>query len=399
MSGTILVGTSFGDEGKGGIADYISQDADMVVRPQGGPNAGHTLVVNDEKTILRLIPSGILNESVKCVLAQGMVIDPFVLHSEIKSLIKKGVKLKDRLFISNMAHVITPNHLAEDRSEHSANIGTTKKGVGPAYADKASRKGVRLGKFIQDVKAGRVDKHSFDWAVREAVEDIQWFVCDTSELVYNALVNNGNVIFEGAQGTLLDIDHGTYPYVTSSNTIAAGACTGSGIGPTMIDEVIGISKAYMTRVGEGPFPTQIKDDVEKSLRDAGNEYGSVTGRARRVGWLDLPMLKYSVRINGITSLALTKIDVLSYESLGFDEINVCVDYLLDDETCEYFPLSRLSDVEPIYMSFLSWKAEHLQSKLAGPAKEFVKFIEDYLKIPVSIISYGASRESTFKVAA
>jgi len=404
MPGVVFVGCAFGDEGKGKIVDYAAEDADMVVRYAGGPNAGHTLIVDGEKIILRLIPSGVLHPETKCVLAQGMAIDPLVLMDEIFALEERGVSLEGRLFISDSAHVIFPHHINMDGIEaHSIKIGTTKKGVGPTYTDKASRRGMRMGTVVAmsmgDIReyvekiGERDDKESIKF--KNALDVIGRHVCDTSHLIYEALKDEQLVIFEGAQGTMLDLDHGTYPFVTSSSAVSGGACTGSGIGPTMIDSVVGITKAYITRVGEGPFPTKIKDEERATwLRDAGNEYGSVTKRPRDVGWLDLPMLKYAIRVNDISSLALTKLDVLS----GLDEVQVCTGYELDGESCNgSFPLSRLKDVQPVYETFPGWSVEDVE-KLSGNVTTFIDFIEAMTGVRVLVVSTGPERKQTRTLA-
>ncbi len=403
MPGVVFVGTSFGDEGKGKIVDYAAEDADMVVRFAGGSNAGHTLIVDGKKIILRLIPSGILHDHTKCVLAQGMVIDPLVLMEEIFALEERGVSIEDRLFISNRAHVIMPHLVNEDgKTELSKKIGTTKKGVGPTYREKVSRSGLRIEdvlsfsmeeirSYVEDL-GGKDDKESIRF--KNALDIIGRHVCDTQHKIYKALQDEMLVIFESAQGTMLDIDHGTYPFVTSSNCVAGGACTGSGVGPTMIDSVVGITKAYVTRVGEGPFPTKIKDEgVATALRDAGNEYGSVTKRPRDVGWLDLPMLKYAIRVNDISSLAITKLDVLS----GMEEVKVCTGYKFDGELYDEeapFPLRSLCDVEPVYETLPGWAVEDVGDEITGNAAKFIEFIEGILDVRILLISTGPSRKET-----
>jgi adenylosuccinate synthase len=409
MSGTVIVGTSFGDEGKGKVVDIYSERSDMVVRYAGGSNAGHTLIVNGEKTILRLIPSGILWPHTVCVLAQGMVIDPFVLVEEITKLEQKGLKLEGRLFISDMAHLVLPYHLLVDEKRESnlfgTKIGTTKRGIGPAYEDKVGRRGVRMVEFLGgDLLADRIMAADSNWDTKldrldllNKLIDVKLklapFIKNTSSIINAALSAGRKVLFEGAQGTLLDIDHGTYPYVTSSNTVAGGACTGSGVGPTKIKKVIGITKAYVTRVGEGPFLTEISGRRADYLRQQGQEYGSVTGRPRRVGWLDLPALKYAVQVNGIDALAITKIDVLS----GVDQLQVCSSY--EYYRCvdtAYSPVKK--DLKPIYQELPGWQ-QSLDSirnwdSLPPEVRGYVGHVEAATGVPVCLVSVGPDRNQT-----
>ena len=384
---TVCVGLAWGDEGKGKVVDYLSPFYDLVVRYAGGPNAGHTLKVGNNKIVLRLIPSGILHTHTVCILGHGMVIDPEVFYEEVKSLEKMGINLNNRLFVSSRAHIILPKHIEED-SIKNGHIGTTKKGIGPSYTDKVSRNGIR----VLDLK-NIVDKDNISFS-NEILDTILKFTHEkTYKLVNNYIRNGKDVLFEGAQGTLLDIDCGTYPYVTSSNSIAGGACTGVGVGPTAITSCIGITKAYVTRVGAGPFPTKVNGNVAKHLQKNGNEYGSVTGRPRDVGWLDLPMLRYAVEVNNVSMLAITKLDVLT----GLDEIKVCTCYnLIDNE----FTIDSLPEIiyEENYKTFESWNENISQVKnfedLPKNAKRLVKFLEKELNIPVCLISVGPERNQT-----
>lgn len=378
----IILGECFGDEGKGRVVDVASELADLVVRVNGGTNAGHTLQVKDTKIILRLIPSGILWEHTRCYLAQGMVLDLSVLAQEIKTLQDLGVDLERRLYVSANAHVILSEHKEQDSG--GSGIGTTKKGVGPCYAAKMNRVSLRLGDLLNK-KLSPKDT--------ENLNIIKPYILNNCSYVLNSHLKNGErAIFEMAQGSCLDVDHGTYPYVTSSNTIAGGACTGAGISPLHIKLIIGVTKAYLTRVGDGPFPTEIDGDLANQLRGAGNEYGSVTKRPRRIGWLDLPLLKYSTMINGTNLLALTKLDVLS----GFDEVKVCTAYEYNDVETDILPFD-LSVAKPIYESFPGWNEDitgvRNMRDLPENAKKYVEFIEDFVGIEIGMISVGPERES------
>jgi len=376
---TIITDLFWGDSGKGRVIDYMANDFDIIVRSQGGANAGHTIIVKGEKFILRHIPSGILHDNIKCVLAPGMVIDLNVLADEIKSLQDRGVTLKNKLVVSNKAHIIFSNHKESD--DVTGKIGTTKKGIGPAYSSKVNRIGKRWDDIVKD--------HYFEF--QNAIDIIKPFVMDTTYLIHTYL-KMGNVLFEGAQGTLLDIDHGTYPYVTSSNTIAGGACTGAGVGPTMINEVLGITKAYVTRVGNGPFPTEFDDELAKDIRDVGKEYGSVTKRPRRIGWLDLPLLKYSIIVNGCTSLALIKLDVLS----GLKKIKVCTSYKYNDIDTDIVP-TNLDIAKPVYKTFTGWSEDiseaRVYSDLPKAAQNYIDFLEEELNLDIILVSVGPERNS------
>ena len=417
MSAVVIVGAQWGDEGKGKIVDIFTEFAHMVVRYAGGPNAGHTLVVgNNEKVVVRLIPSGILRPETRCVLAQGMAIDPTSLVGEIDELAKRGYGKDGQLALSDRAHTILPYHVLVDtlREQGEGAIGTTKRGVGPCYEDKAARRGITMG-MLRDLKETekRVAWALEGWrpviaalggepptvgSIMETLARLQPrivpLLTDAALLVDGALREKKNVLFEGAQGTLLDIDHGTYPFVTSSTATAAGACTGSGVGPTRINRVIGLVKAYTTRVGGGPFPTELLDETGERLRKAGAEFGSVTGRPRRCGWLDVPALRYASRINGLDGLALTKLDVLT----GLDELQVCVRYKTPHGETSEFPIDGLATAQPIYRSFKGWNADLSGVKkledLPTQAREYIAFIEAEVGCAATLVSVGSRREET-----
>jgi adenylosuccinate synthase len=419
MSAVVIVGAQWGDEGKGKIVDIYTESADVVVRFAGGPNAGHTLVVGDQKIIVRLVPSGILRPASRCVMAQGMVIDPGVLVEEIDALEARGYATSGRLFVSELAHLILPYHriidgLREAAAEEGTKIGTTKRGIGPCYEDKAARRGIRVGD-LSDL-AGleqKLVRASAAWApvarglggelpeisammaeLRAVAPRLMPLMADTAALVDEAVKGGKRVLFEGAQGTLLDLDHGTYPFVTSSSAIAGGACVGAGVGPTRIKRVIGITKGYATRVGEGPFPTELRDELGERLRVAGGEFGSVTGRPRRTGWIDLPALRYAARVNGLDGLAVTKLDVLS----GLSEIKVCVAYETPAGRTTEFPVRHLGSARPVYESRPGW-TEALPSvrtldELPATAREYVRYLEEATGVPVFLASVGPRREET-----
>jgi adenylosuccinate synthase len=420
MSAVVVVGAQWGDEGKGKIVDLFTERAKLVVRYAGGPNAGHTLVVGDEKVIVRLIPSGILRPETRCVLAQGMVIDPDRLLAEIDELIAKKKldekTLGTRLSVSDRAHAILPYHVAIDtlREKGDGAIGTTKRGVGPCYEDKAARHGIPLGAFRDLAKTEKLARSAIEaWTpvakalggelpsiddvmrtVKQVRDRLLPLLAETSALVNASLAKKEDVLFEGAQGTLLDLDHGTYPFVTSSTPTSGGACTGSGVGPTRIDRVIGLVKAYTTRVGGGPFPTELHDAIGDRLRNAGKEFGSVTGRPRRTGWLDLPALRYAVRVNGIDGIALTKLDVLS----GHDEIKVCVAYKTAHGTTNEFPIDELDNATPIYESMPGWSDSTASARslddLPKAARSYLDRIAKDTECPLDVVSIGAGRDET-----
>jgi|HubBroStandDraft_2_1064218.scaffolds.fasta_scaffold14994_3 adenylosuccinate synthase len=421
MTAVVVVGAQWGDEGKGKIVDIFTEHADMVVRYGGGPNAGHTLVVGNDKLVVRLIPSGILRERTTCVLAQGMAIDPFSLVGELDELAKRGlVRGKGSLVVSDRAHAILPYHVTLDglREQTAGALGTTKRGVGPCYEDKAARRGVPLG-ALRDLAATEalVQRALSAWEpsiralggdvprvpdvmakLAEVAPRIVPLLAETSLLVESAVRAGKRVLFEGAQGTLLDIDHGTYPFVTSSHATAGGACTGSGVGPSRIDFVVGLVKAYCTRVGGGPFPTELLDSVGEGLRARGDEYGSVTGRARRTGWLDLPALRYAVRVNGLDGLALTKLDVLT----GLDEIKICTAYRTRSGTTSEFPIDDVDHAEPVYESVPGWRVDLAPARTMGvlpdAARRYVERIERDAGCPVVLVSVGSRRDETIALA-
>ena len=419
MPATIVIGAQWGDEGKGKITDLLADKADVVVRYQGGNNAGHTIVRDGEVFALHLIPSGILYESKTCVIGNGVVIDPHILFGEIEALHKRGVDV-DNLRISGNAHLIMPYHLLLDGVAEQQlgkfKIGTTGRGIGPCYIDKYTRIGIR----VQDL----LDEKILRRKIHTALEEKNWqlqrydigtldpdqvtdeylgyrarmepFICDASLLANTALDQGKQVLFEGAQGTLLDIDFGTYPFVTSSNPIAGGACTGAGVGPTRIDSVIGVAKAYTTRVGEGPFPTELFDDAGDAMCEVGQEFGTTTGRKRRCGWLDLVALKYAVRTSGITHLAITKLDVLT----SFQTIKVCTRYRAGRKILEEFPLRQTDfhHAKPLYEEMPGWSQEIRDCEnwedLPEAARDYVQFIAEFTKTRVKFIAVGPGREET-----
>ncbi len=415
MTHNIVVGAQWGDEGKGKITDMMAREADVVVRFGGGNNAGHTVIVGDEKYELHQVPSGILYPEKMCVLGNGVVIDPVELAAEMEGLEKRGVDL-DNFYISNTAHVIMPYHKKLDRLEEkrkgSEKIGTTGKGIGPAYTDKVARRGIRVCELLPEEIFQEKIEQALDYqnlvlekvyqaepmTVKEvkaeyqaSIDKISDHVTDTSILLDQAHREGKSVFFEGAQGTLLDIDYGSYPFVTSSNPTAGGVCTGAAVGPTLIDRVIGVAKAYLTRVGEGPFPTELQDEIGEFLRDKGHEYGVTTGRPRRCGWLDIPLLRHAVRVNGLTGLALTKLDVLS----GLEEIKVCTSYQVNGK--KIAEVSGTSEeYQPQYETFAGWDEDitgiRKFAQLPENAKKYVESIEKMAETPVEIIGVGPDRK-------
>ena len=410
---TVIVGAQWGDEGKGKIVDLLAQDSDVVCRYQGGPNAGHTIVVGADTYKIRQIPSGVIRRKT-CVIGAGCVVDPEVFLAEVDELEARGISTAD-VWLSGEAHLIMPWHVAIDQASErrlgKLQIGTTRRGIGPCYADKAMRLGIR----VQDVLDPKILRQKIEVALAEKnvwlervygvepfeleelaarlesyAQRIRPYVADTSLLVDRALREGQDVLLEGGQGTLLDLDHGTYPFVTSSSTVAANAATGVGVGPNRIDRVVGVAKAYVTRVGEGPFPTQIEGPDQQRMRELGREFGTVTGRERRCGWLDLVALRYAVRLNGITSLALTKLDVLS----AFPELPVCTRYRLRDgrETSE-FPghQSDFHTAEPVYDVLSGWE-EPLDDDLPDAARRYIDFVERELEVDIALVGTGAGRE-------
>ena len=422
MPNTILVGAQWGDEGKGKIIDFLTDEADIVVRSQGGNNAGHTIVIGGEKYVLHLIPSGILRKSKTCVIGNGVVLDPVALVVEIEGLRKRGVKVEKNLLISDTAHLVLPYHQALDglreTQKGSKKIGTTKRGIGPAYADKASRIGRRTGdllrpdvlkeKLTQRIKENNALLKSLGAPTLNAkkiindtlaaAEVLRPFITNTVIFLHRALEMKTNMLFEGAQGTFLDIDHGTYPYVTSSNTTSGGACTGSGVPPHRIDKVMGVLKAYTTRVGEGPFTTE-DDALGDRFHAMGREFGATTGRARRCGWFDAVSTRYSVILNGIDELAITNLDGLD----GVETIKLCVAYRLDGKVLDFPPTDteHLSRCEPVYIEMPGWlksteKAKKF-SELPPKARAYVKKIAELTGAKLSIVSIGPARAQTIRL--
>ena len=416
MNIDILLGLQWGDEGKGKIVDAICPNYDIIARFQGGPNAGHSLEFNNVKHVLHLIPSGIFRPEKLNIIGNGVVIDPAVFKTEIDTLGLTMDELKERLVISARANLILPGHrildAAYEHSKGNTKIGSTLKGIGPAYTDKAARNGLRTGEIFRKDFREMYDKHmkshlsilkSYDYRFDlkeyeagwfEGIEVLKEFRIMNTEYLVNELTGKGKkLIAEGAQGTMLDIDFGSYPYVTSSNTISAGACTGLGISPRKVGEVIGIFKAYCTRVGSGPFPTELNDETGNLLREKGYEFGSTTGRPRRCGWLDLPALKYAIMINGVTQLFMTKSDVMS----GFDTVKVCTSYLSGGKECREISVENLQ-IEPVYMELPGWN-ENISAirdfrKLPENLRNYIKFVEDHTGISVRMVSVGPDREET-----
>ena len=399
MTCLVVVGTQYGDEGKGKITDFLAENSDYVVRYQGGNNAGHTLVINNEETILHFIPSGVFHNK-KCVMGNGMVIDLDELKKEVEMLENKNVDVSNNLMISENAHIILKDDVESSKSDK---IGSTGRGIAPAYANKYSKEGLRV-RDILNVQEGLndIDVKSRDKLIK--FKDyllkhkyLEKNIVNVSKVLNDAIRENKNILFEGAQGTGLDIDHGHYPYVTSSNASAGGVCSGTGIGPTKIDKVLGIAKAYVTRVdrdGESPLTTQLDDEVGKKLRDNGNEYGATTGRPRRCGWFDCVLVRHAIDVNGLSGLILTKLDVLD----GFEEIKICTHYELNGKKIEEFPSDAISQrkCEPIYETLKGWEGSIKDCKnfddLSLEAKNFVKKVEELLKIPVVMLSNGPKRE-------
>lgn len=417
MKVDVLLGLQWGDEGKGKVVDVLTPNYNVIARFQGGPNAGHSLEFNNIKHVLHTIPSGIFHQKSINIIGNGVVIDPVIFAKEIASLRKMGVEPTENLYISKKAHLIIPSHRELDAASEAAKgkskIGSTLKGIGPTYMDKTGRNGLRVGDIIRadfkdrylqlktkhidilaqyDYKAN-IEQHEADWFA--GLEVIRQFQLIDSEYQINRYIKEGSkVLAEGAQGSLLDIDFGSYPFVTSSNTICAGACTGLGLAPSAIGNVLGIFKAYCTRVGSGPFPTELENEIGQTLRDQGNEYGSTTGRPRRCGWLDLVALKYAVMINGVTNLIMTKADVLD----TFETIRVATSYRVNGEETQVMPYEFDAQIEPIYRDFKGWNTslEKIRSEKDFPKEliDYIKFIEAETGVPVTIVSVGPDREAT-----
>jgi len=421
MGNVIILGSQWGDEGKGKIVDLFAERFDIVARYQGGHNAGHTVFIGDRKFILKLIPSGILRPGKKAVIGNGLVIDPAALLAEIESLESAGVQVQGNLFISNRAHVLFPAHrMMEKMSEERpgrVSIGTTSRGIGPCYEDKTGRRGIRIADLL-DTEFFRAQ---YDSVMEEKVaiakalgiyeeldlgqireeyeafaERIRPMVCDTAVLLNGAIARGNTVMFEGAQGTMLDIDHGTYPFVTSSSASAGGACTGTGVPPTRIHGVVGVSKAYITRVGGGPFPTEAFDGAGDQIRSRGKEFGAVTGRPRRCGWFDVPLMRYTTAINGFDSLVVTKLDVLD----AFDQIPVCVGYRVGGRTISEMPptVAEIGKVEAVYECVPGWNSETFgmssYEELPAKAKDYLAFLEQRTGVEIGCISTGPERNQT-----
>ena len=422
MSVTALVGAQWGDEGKGKTIDILASQADMVVRAQGGSNAGHTVVADGITHKLRLIPSGILYPNTVCVVGNGTVIAPPVILKEMAQLKENGVSLKN-LKIDARAHVILPYHIAIDtlseKMRGAGDIGTTKNGIGPCYMDKAERSGIRIidlitpevfkEKLFKNVEnKNKLLKYVYGGEEMDAqaiydeycgyAEQLKPFVTDTSVLIYDAIKAGKNVLFEGAQGTLLDIDVGTYPFVTSSHPTAGGFCEGSGVGPTLIDNCLGVAKSYITRVGKGPFPTELNDEIGDRIRNVGGEFGTVTGRPRRTGWFDAVIIRYAVRVNGLTSLAINKLDTLS----GIETLKICVAYKKNGEILKDFPvdISLLEGCEPVYEELPGWTEDlskcHSFDELPENAKNYIRFIEKQADCHVSMVGVGPDRTQNLR---
>ena len=421
MSVKIIVGAQWGDEGKGKIVDLLSEQVDIVARYQGGANAGHTIVIDGEQYILHLVPSGILHENTICVIGNGVVIDPLALLEEIEFLKSKGISVDGRLWISHRAHLIMPYHKLLDQAKESKDadrkIGTTGRGIGPAYVDKVNRMGIRIVDLLdrdtleEKLRTNIKEKNEIlkkiykekeidvDQIINEYLDfdkKIDPYIKDVSTFLNESLKDGKQILLEGAQGTLLDIDFGTYPYVTSSNPTSGGACAGVGIGPTKIESVLGVIKAYTTRVGMGPFPTEIGDEEDFDLRDLGGEYGATTGRPRRCGWFDALIAKFAVQVNGLDSFALTKLDVLD----TLEEVKVCVAYKYQGKTITTFPseMRILENCEPVYESFPGWQKPtsgiRSYQDLPANAKGYLDAIKNLTQTDFSIISVGSGREQT-----
>ena len=420
MKAIAIVGAQWGDEGKGKVVDYLAGSFDYSARYGGGHNAGHTVIINGQRFMLQLIPCGILRAGKKAIIGAGVVVDPAALVSELESLKQGGVNVEGRLFLSNRAHLIFPFHRELEKASEAARgphrIGTTSRGIGPAYEDKMARRGLRVcdlmdaerferkleyvieekAAFSQAAYGQALDTAGISENYRKLAACIRGLVVDTSALLNQALQKGESVLFEGAQGAMLDIDHGTYPFVTSSSTTAGGACAGLGIAPTRVTGVIGVTKAYTTRVGGGPFPTEMPDLDAESVRDRGKEYGSVTGRPRRCGWLDLEMLRYAIQVNGIDSLVVTKLDVFDAQA----EIQVCTGYRYKGSKILEMPaeVEILAEVTPEYRTLPGWRTatDHIREaeKLPQAARDYLKFISDSLSVEIGMISTGPERDST-----
>ncbi len=412
----VVLGLQWGDEGKGKIVDVLAGQYPVVARFQGGPNAGHSLHFEGKGFVLRSIPSGIFRKDATNIVGNGVVLDPITFKGECENIAKTGVPVKDRIVIAKKAHLILPTHRLLDAANEAAmgkgKIGSTLKGIGPTYTDKISRNGLRVGDILApDFKARfeklknrhvrqleqlgyECDPDAEEAAFMEAVEYLKEFRLIDCEYYVNETLKTKTMLAEGAQGSMLDVDYGSYPFVTSSSTICAGACTGLGVAPSQIGHVFGIFKAYCTRVGSGPFPTELFDETGERLRKLGNEFGAVTGRPRRCGWLDLVALKYTVMLNGVTDLIMMKSDCLD----DFDTIKVCTSYRVDGQETSHVPFDTYAEIEPVYTEFKGWKADltgcRKEEELPSEFKDYIRFMEEYLGVPIKIISLGPDREAT-----
>lgn len=420
MPSSVIIGAQWGDEGKGKVIDIFAAKADYIVRYQGGNNAGHTVVIGTDSFVLHLIPSGILHKKKICVIGNGVVVDPKALLEEIETLEERGIKVDGRLFISEEAHVILPYHklLDELREQKKKKIGTTKKGIGPCYSDKVARSGIRIIDLLEEdtlkeklasnleeknailAKIYNTEGFELDQIYKEYLDygrKIRKYICNTKRLLNDAIKNKKRVLFEGAQGTLLDVDYGTYPFVTSSNSTSGGASTGTGVGPNKIDKVIGVVKAYTTRVGEGPFPTEFEPVLMEKVRRKGKEFGATTGRPRRCGWFDSVVVKHAIMVNGLDELVVTKLDVLD----ELDSIKICTSYKFGDKVYNDFPSSIkvLTGCRPVYEELPGWREDTTKitvySKLPNNAKRYLKRIQSLLKTKIVLISVGSERNQTF----
>ena len=423
MPNRVIVGAQWGDEGKAKVVDYLTEDADYVIRFQGGANAGHTVEVGDQKFVFHLLPSGLMHPGKACVIGNGVVLDPAQLLHEVEEVRVRGIEAQGRLWLSEAAQVVLPTHKILDQlKERSAGkdaIGTTGRGIGPAYYDKVNRCGIRVGDLLEDGLREKLERtlavhneiitrlyegeavsvDSVFAEYRALGERLRPYVKDCVALLNQALKQGKSLLFEGAQGTILDVDHGTYPFVTSSNTVAGAACTGSGVGPTAIQQSIGVVKAYTTRVGNGPFPTEITGVLGAELRRIGNEYGATTGRERRCGWFDAVVVRRAAMVNGLTHLAVTKLDVLD----SFHELKVCVAYELDGERVDHFPasISRLERVQPVYETLPGWKADTTAAlrleDLPRNARSYLDRLSELVDVPVGMLSLGPKRHQTIRM--
>jgi len=424
MKNRVVVGSHWGDEGKAKVVDYLTSEADVVVRFQGGANAGHTVEVGNDKFIFHLIPSGIMHPNKICVIGNGVVLDPVQILKEIAEVEAKGIVVQGRLLISDSAQVVLPYHrfydTAKENKAGNKAIGTTGRGIGPTYADKVARRGVRVGQLTQPAvfeercrelhgiyqqwfeALGQPLQISCDQVVEEFLEygkNLAPYLVDTAEWMDKTVRAGKKIIFEGAQGTILDLDHGTHPYVTSSNTVAAAACIGSGVGPRVIEEVIGVVKAYTTRVGNGPFPTELLDATGEKLRAKGFEFGATTGRPRRCGWFDGVVLRKAVAVNGLTHLAITKLDVLD----EFSHVKLCVGYQIGDKVVDFFPsdVNAIQNAKPIYKEFPGWNTSTVEMReweqLPENAKKFLNAISEWVNVPIGLVSVGPKRHQVIRV--